>query len=336
MPLPVPDFRLTLDGQDLSDRFRPRLIALTLSEKRGNELDQLDITLSDHDGLLQIPAEGVTLTLALGWASGDNATPGIVTGLIDKGTFKVDEVEHSGSPDILTIRARAVDFTAAARRRNLKTYTDTTLGAVVTQLAGNAGLTARVAPDLAGIAITVLDQGRLSDMALLRNLGRRYDAVATVKAGKLLFNPIGKGTTATGRPIPAATITRGMGDSHAYKRAARDKYTGVTAYWHDPARAERTGEDAGTTENAKRLKKTFGSQSDAKAAATAEHNRQQRGQATLSFNLALGRPDLYPEQRLSLSGFKPDIDATAWLIVDVTHNLGEAGLTTSLNLETAI
>lgn len=325
----IPDFRLTLAGQDLSAKVRPRLIGLTLTEKREADSDQLDISLSDADGLLAIPPEGALLTLSLGFAGA----------LVDKGSFKVDEIEHSGAPDVLTIRARAVDFTAAARTRNLATFKNTTLGAVVTRLAGNAGLKARIAPALANIAIDIIEQGRMSDTALLKRLGRRYDATATVKAGNLLFNPIGAGTTPAGTPLPGATIRRSDGDSHSFKRTARDSYTGVTAYWHDPAQAERRGEDVGTTGDGgktRRLKRTYGSQADARAAATAEYNRLQRGSATLSFTLALGRPDLYPEQRLTLTGFKPEIDAVTWLITEATHTLGDQGLTTALQLETAI
>lgn len=326
----TPDFRLTLAGQDLSDKLRPRLIGLTLSEKREADSDQLDITLSDADGRLAIPPEGALLTLALGYQGA----------LVDKGSFKVDEIEHSGAPDVLTIRARAVDFTAAARTRNLKTFKDTTLGAIVTRLAGNAGLKASIAPALAGIAVPIIEQGRMSDTDLLRRLGRKYDATATVKAGTLLFAPVGAGTTASGKPLPAATIRRRDGDSHSFKRAARDTYTGVTAYWHDPNQAERRGEDAGTTTGdtakTRKLKRTYGSQADAKAAATAEHNRLQRGQAKLSFTLALGRPDLYPEQRVTMEGFKPEIDAVRWLIVECTHTLADTGLTTTLQMETAI
>jgi len=328
--MPTPDFRLTLAGQDLSPTVRPRLISLTLTEKREADSDSLDLTLSDADGSLAIPPAGALLTLALGFAGA----------LVDKGSFKVDEVEHSGAPDLLTIRARAVDFTAATRTRSLKTYRDTTLGAIVQQLAANAGLRARIAPALASIAIDVIEQGRLSDTAFLRRLGRRHDAVATVKAGNLLFNPIGAGTTASGTALPTATIRRSDGDSHSFKRIERDKYTGVTAYWHDPAAAERKGETAGATgeggQQARRLKRTYGSQADAKAAATAEHNRLQRGAATMSFTIALGRPDLYPEQRLALVGFKPEIDGTNWLITEATHILSDQGLTTQLQLETAI
>jgi hypothetical protein len=39
-----------------------------------------------------------------------------------------------------------------------------------------------------------------------------------------------------------------------------------------------------------------------------------RGAATMAYTLALGRADLYPEPRITLRGFKPEIDAITWLI----------------------
>ena len=60
---------------------------LTLSESRGEEADKLDITLDDSDGRLPMPGKGSKIALKLGWAG---------HGLVDKGTYEVDEVEHQG------------------------------------------------------------------------------------------------------------------------------------------------------------------------------------------------------------------------------------------------
>ena len=329
----TPDFRLSLDGVDLSARIRPRLVQLTLTEKRGADADQLDITLSDHDGRLAIPREGARIALQLGWKAG----AGVAVGLVDKGQFKVDEVEHSGAPDLIVIRARSADFTASGRIRRLESFTDKTVGQIIEQIAGRLGVAAKVAPALAGKMVPVFEQGRMSDHALLETIGRRYDAVATVKTGTLVFAPIGAGTTASGKSLPSATIKRQDGDQHSWRRAARDTYSGVTAYWHDPGAAERKGETAGDTAKAKKLKRTFGNQADAKAAAEAEHRRQQRGAATMGLTLALGRPEIYPEQRVTLTGYgKPEIEAARWLVAEVRHDLSDRGFTTQLQLETAI
>jgi phage protein D len=65
--------RLTLDdGTDLADRIDPRLLELTLVEKRGGEADELSLTLHNHDGQLRAPEEGRYIRLALGWVSGED------------------------------------------------------------------------------------------------------------------------------------------------------------------------------------------------------------------------------------------------------------------------
>ncbi|MEB0038843.1 phage late control D family protein, partial [Pseudomonas sp. RTS2] len=78
-----------------------RLVSLELTDNRGIEADQLSITLSDHDGLLVMPSKGALAELWLGWSD---------TGLVSKGTYIIDEIEHSGAPDILSIRARSADL----------------------------------------------------------------------------------------------------------------------------------------------------------------------------------------------------------------------------------
>ena len=63
----IPAWRVTLDGADLTARIRPRLLDLTLSENRGEEADQLDLRIHDHDGRMDIPRRGVVIAVAIGW-----------------------------------------------------------------------------------------------------------------------------------------------------------------------------------------------------------------------------------------------------------------------------
>lgn len=324
----IPVWSVILDGTDLTGRIRPRLIDLTLTEARGGEADQLDLRIHDHDGRMALPRRGVDLSVAIGWAD---------AGLIDKGTFRVDEIEHSGAPDVITLRARSADLTQPMRTRRERSWHATTLGAVLRTLAGEHGLQARVAPALASIAIAHLDQTGESDVHLLTRLGLRYDAVATVKAGSLLFAPIGSGITTSGLALPSALITRRDGDQHRYALADRDTYSGVRAYWNHKAGADRKSVLVGDSGNAKRLRETYNSEAEAKEHAKAEWGRIQRGAATLSYTLALGRADLYPEQKLRVSGFKPEIDGASWVIAKTTHTItGAGGFTTRLELETAV
>jgi phage protein D len=310
---------------------RPRLVSLAISEKRGDEADQLDIVLDDADGLLAIPPEGARLLVMLGWKQGRDVAPG----LVHKGSFKVDEVNHSGPPDQIRIRARAADFTSAIRNRREQSWANTTLGTVLQDIAGRNALSLRIAPDLAAIALPALHQSRESDTAFLRRLGRENDAVADQDRHPDL-RAQGRGHHQHG-PAPADPRAHPPQRRWPFMAAPdADGQAGVTAHWHDRKAARHRAVTMGKAEGAKTLRKTYPDEASARRAATAEHTRLKRAPATLDMRLALGRPDAIPEARVTLTGFKPEIDATPWLITEVTHRLDNAGgFITELKMETA-
>ena len=218
----APAFMLTLDGNDITQNFSARLIGLTMTDNRGFEADQLDIELDDTDGLVELPLRGASLTLWLGWQG---------SALLNKGSFTVDEIEHRGAPDTLTIRGRSADFRGSLNSRREQSWHDTTLGVIVETIAQRNKLTASVADTLKAIAVPHADQTQESDAVFLSRLAERNGATVSIKAGKLLFLKAGSGVTASGKPIPQMTVERGDGDRHSFAIADREAYTGVTAKW---------------------------------------------------------------------------------------------------------
>jgi phage protein D len=325
---PVPAFRLTVDGNDLAQKISPRLMSLELTDNRGIEADQLSITLSDHDGLLAIPPKGAILRLWLGWSD---------TGLVDKGTYTVDETEHSGAPDVLSIRARSADLRKGLKTKRERSWSNTTLREVLGAIASGNGLKATISEALGALPILQLDQANESDANLISRLGEEFDAVATVKAGCLLCMPAGGGKTASGKALPHITLTRVDGDQHRYLQADRDSYDGVRAYYYDVNSAKKQEAIAGGGENLKDLRHTYSDRQSALRAARAEFNRLQRGSATLSYTLARGRPDLIPELTYTLQGVKAEIDEIIWYGGNVQHSLSaDNGYTMNLDLESKL
>ncbi|MBO1539581.1 phage late control D family protein [Pseudomonas sp. OA65] len=324
----VPAYRITVDGKDIAQLISPRLMNLDLTDNRGIEADQLSITLSDHDGLLTIPPKGAVIRLWLGWSD---------TGLVDKGSYTVDEIEHSGAPDVLNIRARSADLRKGFKTKRERSWSNTTLGAVLGDIALGNGLSASVADALAGLPILQLDQANESDANLISRIGEDFDAVVTVKAGCLLCLPAGGGKTASGADLPHVTLTRADGDQHRYLQADRDSYDGVRAYFYDVNSAKKQEAIAGGGDYLKDLRHTYSDRQSALRAARAEFNRLQRGSATLSYTLARGRPDLIPELTYTLQGVKPEIDAIIWYGGNVLHSLNaDNGYTVDLLLESKL
>lgn len=315
---PSPDFVLTVNGQDITSRVNPRLISLTLNEGREGQADTLEIRLTDHDGQMAIPSVDALVALRLGWHG---------QALVDKGSFNVDEVEHSGSPDELTIKCSSANLKREMRQRAERSWHGTTVGAVVQDMATHNGLQAHVDPALAARAVQHLDQTNESDVHLLTRLAEQHDAVATVKNGQLLFLPV------NGTPLTRLHIVRSLGDRHRWHTAERNTYTGTRAQWHDKQTGQKRSTVSGAGDDAKTLKEIHATEQDAQHAAQSEQQRIERGKASFSLQLARGRPELMPQSPVTVTGFKPEIDGTDWLVKTVTHTLDGSGLVTKADME---
>lgn len=219
--------------QDITQVVSSRLITLSLTDNRGLEADTLDLELSDHDGKLALPPRNAIISLALGW----KGKP-----LIDKGQYSVDEVQFSGgagSADRLTIRARAADLKGSFSEQKERSFDKKTLGEIIDIIAKENQLKSQVEKELASRFIDHIDQTNESDINLLTRLAEEHGAMCTVKNGTLLFMPLGKGKTVTGKDIPLRKITRKNGDNYNFSIAESENYKAVRVYWHDTATGKR-------------------------------------------------------------------------------------------------
>ncbi|HHG9959386.1 TPA: phage late control D family protein [Yersinia enterocolitica] len=348
----APDYSITVDGIDKSSGIKKRLMSLTLTDNRGFEADQLDIELDDSDGQLVLPRRGAKIAVALGWQG---------AALIDKGTFTVDEIEHSGAPDKLTIRASSADFRETLNVRRDQSYHKTTIGGIIKIIAERNKLTPTLNKAMSDLTVDHIDQTNESDGNLITRLAKQYGAIAAVKNGNLLFIKQGQSKTASGKPIPVMTVIRSLGDGHQFSMADRGAYTGVVANWLNTRTTEKPvvkvkrkrkskttaakpkepeekqGEYLiGTDENVLTLRTTYASKHNAQRAAKSNWERLQRGAAKFSIQLAKGRADLYPEVPVKVTGFKKQIDEADWTLVTVTHSMSDTGFTTALELEVKI
>lgn len=324
MSYPSAAFSVTLDGKDVTNKIYSRLVSLSLTESREDQADQLNITIDDSDGRVAIPSKGVKIDLLLGWKN---------VGMVDKGTFIVDEVEYCGAPDTLVLRARSAAMKTPLRIRKERSWHQQPIAAIVNQIAKENGLKPRIG-DFPNLTVDHIDQTNESDLNFIKRLGKRFDAVATIKKDSLLFLPNSHAVNSKGESLPTVTLYRKDGDRHRYHSADRDAYSGVCAYWHEPEKAKRTSAVAGSKSNAKRLRETYANEADAKAAAQAEWQRIQRGEATFEYTLALGRADLMPMTTVFFPAFKKPISDTEWQIIKCTHNVAPGGFTTQIELET--
>lgn len=332
-----PDWKISIDGKVVERR---RMSRLTTTDNRGLEVDQLTVDFSDQDGLLALPQKGVELQVWIGYVGED---------LVDRGTFIVDCVKHTGPPDMVVITAKSARQSKKNGADNVeadegdgdkfkagkeRSWREVTLGDIVGQIAEEKGLEPKVSDALAEEFILHIDQTESDDHFLTR-LAHDRDAVATVKAGKLLFLEAGKAQNADGKPIERVTIERKDGDRHDFEAAEKGRYTGCRAHWHDHATGKRMTVETGEDGYRKRLTRTYPTEADALKAAESEQGRLSRGLATIELDIADPDPYLFAETPATLKGWnKPEIDHDRWVITKVTFDLDpNAGISARLEAE---
>lgn len=319
---------LTADNKPLNALITSRIITVTVTDNRSGEADQLDITLDDHDGALELPRRGVKINCKLGFA-GET--------LHDKGDFVVDGVEWSCVGDVITVRASSANFKSDIKTGKSKSYHRQTLGQVAGSIAKAHGLKLVITNELSGIDLNHVDQTNESDINFLSRLARQNGAELAIKKDRILIFKAGTAKTASGKSLPAITVTRRTGDQGRYAEEDRDSdHTGVAASYQDKGKAKREKAQAGKDGKVKQLKGTFANEASAKRAADAELAKIQRQKATFSFTTAYGIPAISTESPVKLKGFKRQVDALSWIVAKATHSYSTSGLTTALELEAGV
>lgn len=320
-------FKLKTSGNDLRKEAVERLMSIVITDNRGLESDSLELQFSDHDGILNIPAKGVIIQVWIGWSN---------EGLVYKGQYTVKEVEHSGAPDVLTIRATSADLKAGLKEKKERSFSNVNLESILQAIAFEHELDVIVHPSLASRKIINLVQNE-SNANLLTRLADEHDAIASVKNGALLFMPKGAAQTVSGQSLPTFLIKRDQGDNHSYRDTdGGEEVTAVRAWYYDANQAKKLEVVYGdaSNQNIKELRHIYQDKQSATLAAKAKLADLKRTAVTFNYTLALGKPELIPEMTYLFDGLKEQIDDIYWLGTRIIHTLdADNGFTSALELE---
>lgn len=326
----TPGFKLVANDADITAAIRERFSSLRLTDETGVTADTLEIALADTiaDKPIKVPPTGAELELWLGF-DGD---------LQRKGLFVVDEIELSGWPSTMTLRARAAIYEGTPKgKADMQTQKTrswakgTTIGAMVAKMAGEHGMQAAVSASLSGIALPHIDQTAESDISFLVRLARRYDAIAKPAGGKLVFAARGEGKSVGGADLPRITLEPGDVSSYRMTLSTRESPGTVVSFYRLNGEAERHEVTVGEGDPVRRIRWQYPDQASARAAALAELARRERGQEQLSLELG-GRADLQAEGIVALDGFRDGVGGD-WLAMRVEHELSSRGYTCRIEAE---
>ena len=318
----TPVYRVLANQADITALIADRLLRLAVTDEAGVKSDCVDIELDDRDAVLELPTKGARLSIFMGYRE---------TMMHHMGDFLVDEVRASGPPDKIAIRAKAADLGGDWKEQKTREWDEITIGDVVKTIAGEHDMRPIVANGLADFYYESISQTDESDMHLLTRLGRDQDAIATVKAGSLLFTKRGRGLSASGQPLPGRIVRRNQTSSFNMLQAGRSDYGKVTATWQDRGEGEKKEVEAGDGSPVHRLRHVFPNEEEAQRAADAKLDEIKRGVDTLSLTFP-GDATVAAETPVELVGFRPGVAAT-WSVTSVVHDIGQSGFTTRVQAE---
>ena len=318
----TPDFKVIAAGVNITPQIRDRLLSLTVTDEAGIKADTVEIVLDDRDGLIELPTPGAPMLVFLGYRE---------TALIPMGLFTSDEVTVSSPPATLTIRAKAADLGGTIKDQKSRSWDKMTIGDIVATIAGEHGLTPKVAERLKSVLIDHIDQTEESDIGFLDRMGRDHDALVSVKGGALLFMGKGEGRSASGLPIPPRPVLARDTTTWTLTLTTREAYASVLALWQDTGAARRQEVTAGEGAPTLRLRHIHQTEAEAMTAATAKLDEITRGSDSFEATFP-GAPLIAAETRILTLGFRAGVNGP-WSITTATHTLDGSGFTTSISAE---
>jgi phage protein D len=319
-----PTFQIIANGSDITDLIRDRLLSLRTTDKPGLESDECEITIDDRDNAVGFPDKEATIEVSLGYTGEE---------LTFIGEYVVDEIEVSGPPQQIVIRAKPLGIgqtTMKSQRRY--SWENVTLEEIVADVAARNSF-----EPLCDISVHIPreDQMNESDMHFITRLARQHGATATVKDGRLIVAPRGEGKSGSGIDMPEITFQRADLASYQLTFPERSAYGSVSAMWHNNKNGEREiihfenpNGDPGPEYTERHIYPN-----QAAAEAQAKSRTESLNRATMSGKLELmrGRADVGSERWAILSGIKPDVDGR-YLIESVEQNFTHQAWITTVNL----
>ena len=197
-----PAFKIYANSTDITENVRDRLMEMVVTDESGIKSDELRLTLDDrrqtNGAVAALPQIGTSLRVFLGYTE---------TGLVEMGTFKVDGFTLRHPPATLTVNAKAAEMFAPFRSKKTRSWHDTTVGGIVSQIASEYGYSPKCDTELASIAIAHIDQTSESDMAFLTRLAEANGGISKPMGDMLVMAREGAAKSVTGKSMPVVSLS---------------------------------------------------------------------------------------------------------------------------------
>jgi len=323
---------LLYEGKDISANIAPFVLSFSYTDEAHGKADDLQVTLEDREHLWKgdwYPDKGAKLVASIRCLDWDK--PGSSPLVMRCGTFTVDEVELSGAPDTVSIKAVSAAVTTSLRQtKKTKAWENASLKQVAQDMADQNGLTLRYdGPDF---PFQRMDQRETSDLGFIKRMAEQRGMNLKVAEDSIILMS-GKAGDARS---PAKTLTRGESaiKSFRFKEKTEGVYGGggqvnfANPVTKDTSSYVKGGSGRGGDTH--RVNRRLDPLDDGVVLAEAEARGKNKQEFEGSLTL-LGDPDLRAAMNVGVAGFGR-FDGT-YAIETATHAYDRSsGYTTDLKL----
>lgn len=353
---------VTIGGHDATSFLEPYLLSFTYADNATGKADSLQIELQDRDGRwngaggLCPPRHGglyggrSTPEELVAWAPGKGTVvtaslrclnwfgPGQHAGL-NCGAFKVDEVEFSGVPDKISLKAVSASLNGNLRETaKTKAWEGYNLQGVAAEVAAKHGLT--LLYDAPEHSFARQDQREESDLAFLTRLATARGVNLKVHDGKLALYGAKEADGRKGALAIPKTGSQFSPKSYSFKEKSQGTaFTGCEVNYRDPntqqvysyafdAQGKRVQTAASDAQKVWAVNQRVESEADARKLAQNALRGKNGGECTGNLEI-MGHPGLVAGVTLALTGF--GAFSGSYFVNKAEHKIG-SGYTTSAEL----
>lgn len=323
----VPRVKIEYEGKDITQDIQKYLLSVQYTDNEANESDEISFTLEDKHGLWKsewFPTKGDRVRLAIGY---DDE-------LLECGKFTVDEIEMSGPPDIVVLRALAAGVTSPLRTKNSKAFEGQTLRQIAQAVADKYGYKI-VATDgstsiLDNIRIERVTQNRETDLAFLQRVGDDYGIVFSVRDTNLIFASIYD--IEKGQPVlelDRTDLIRYSVKDKATKvyKNARVRHKNVAKNENVTVFFEEKKNDGASSEDTLEIHSRVENMQQAEAKAKAKLHKANRKGQEANFSIP-GKPVMVAGNNFTLTGM--GALSGKYHVKKSVHNISSSGYTTDI------
>ena len=327
-------YSISVDGNDVTSKFDPHLISITIKDSDGGKSDKLDITLDDADGRIALPREGADIVAEIWRPSGGG-----------KVTFqgKTDEPESEGSRGggmQMTISAHSADMKNEGKAKKSKHKDDASFGETAKEWGQASGFDVKVEGDLEKIKRPYWSMGNESFFSWGQRTAKEIGATFKVRGKNAVFVPRNSGSSASGQSLQGVKATRGLNGNvinwrlspvqnrDRYRKAKVRHYDAKEAKWKvEEVEINDEGAKADLNETVKAADKD---QAKDRAKSNAEESKRGKGGGSITID---GDAAAQSQAPITISGIRAGIDGE-YRITSASHTLTRgAGWITQCEVE---